>query len=306
MIWRVVFSTLMLLATTRTAGLIFQSNPHVGEPAAFRHPSLAASAKEGSTRANAAERNRISSVELSWVFGGRPQQGWVLYIPLICEAIGVDAEIESDAFTEALARWQGRSNLPQTGIMDSESWHTLMTELQSRRIKSHECPAKENMVVAPASDFYDSERPPELRRVERAGYSAYRSLIDKAVRDGLVHFEGTQVEGARAGVIEQPPKYLKIISSFRSREYQDQLRKSAPRAGRAALAVNSPHFTGRALDLYVGGEPVSTKYNNRLTQTRTEIYRWLVKNAPQFGFHPYFYEPWHWEYVGAQGKRSRS
>jgi hypothetical protein len=149
----------------------------------------------------------------------------------------------------------------------------------------------------PASEFYDPERPAELRQVERRAYSAYRSLIDQAVKDGLIP-KDTQVDGTRADDIEEPAKYLKIISSFRSRQYQDQLRKSAPRAGRAALAVNSPHFTGRALDLYVGGEPVSTKYGNRLIQTQTEVYRWLVKNAPKFGFRPYFYEPWHWEYVG--------
>ena len=26
-------------------------------------------------------------------------------------------------------------------------------------------------------------------------------------------------------------------------------------------------------------------------------YRWLVANAGRFGFVPYVYEPWHWEYV---------
>jgi LAS superfamily LD-carboxypeptidase LdcB len=62
--------------------------------------------------------------------------------------------------------------------------------------------------------------------------------------------------------------------------------------------MNSPHFTGRALDIYVGGEPVSTKDDNRAIQTQTKAYRWLVKNAAHFGFRPYFYEPWHWEYVG--------
>jgi zinc D-Ala-D-Ala carboxypeptidase len=93
-------------------------------------------------------------------------------------------------------------------------------------------------------------------------------------------------------------RYLKIISAFRPREYQEQLRQQSPSADRAALAVNSPHFTGRALDLYVGGEPVSTKDSNRMIQTRTPVYRWLVQNANKFGFKPYFYEPWHWEYTG--------
>jgi LAS superfamily LD-carboxypeptidase LdcB len=62
------------------------------------------------------------------------------------------------------------------------------------------------------------------------------------------------------------------------------------------LAVNSPHFSGRALDLYVGGEPVEAKEANRALQVQTPAYRWLVRNAGRFGFRPYFYEPWHWEY----------
>jgi len=92
-------------------------------------------------------------------------------------------------------------------------------------------------------------------------------------------------------------KYLKIVSSFRSRDYQDNLRRQSPNSGSAGLAVNSPHFTGRALDLYVGGSPVDTNDANRAIQVNTPVYRWLVKNAGRFGFRPYFYEPWHWEYV---------
>ena len=92
-------------------------------------------------------------------------------------------------------------------------------------------------------------------------------------------------------------KYLKILSSFRTREYQEHLRRQSPYSGRAGLAVNSPHFTGRALDLYVGGEPVETKDSNRVIQVQTRAYQWLVRNAERFGFRPYYYEPWHWEYV---------
>jgi len=93
-------------------------------------------------------------------------------------------------------------------------------------------------------------------------------------------------------------KYLKIVSSFRSHEYQERLRKQSPNAGRAGLATNSPHFTGRALDLYVGGEPVETKDSNRALQIQTPVYQWLVRNSERFGFRPYYYEPWHWEYTG--------
>ena len=37
---------------------------------------------------------------------------------------------------------------------------------------------------------------------------------------------------------------------------------------------------------------------NRLYQTRTPAYRWLVNNAGRFGFVNYPFEPWHWEWTG--------
>ena len=36
---------------------------------------------------------------------------------------------------------------------------------------------------------------------------------------------------------------------------------------------------------------------SREHMARTATYRWLVLNAERFGFVPYVYEPWHWEYV---------
>ena len=99
------------------------------------------------------------------------------------------------------------------------------------------------------------------------------------------------------GELAPEEKFLRIVSAFRSREYQAKLRAAEPNAGRAALAVNSPHFTGHAIDIYVGGEPVKTLDSNRAIQVQTPVYKWLVKNASKFGFYPYYYEPWHWEYV---------
>jgi zinc D-Ala-D-Ala carboxypeptidase len=122
-----------------------------------------------------------------------------------------------------------------------------------------------------------------LRCVEWQAYAAYKKLVAAA---------STELALDRAS----SEKWLKIISAFRSPAYQAQLRQQSPRSGRAGLAVNSPHFTGRALDVYVGGDPVSTDDRNRAIQINTRVYQWLVKNAEQFGFYPYFYEPWHWEY----------
>jgi LAS superfamily LD-carboxypeptidase LdcB len=132
-----------------------------------------------------------------------------------------------------------------------------------------------------ASEFFDPERPEDLRYVERQAYAAYKRLLAAVAADLS---------------LDSNENWLKIVSAFRSPAYQAQLRKQSPRSGRASLAVNSPHFTGRALDLYVGGEPVSTDDRNRAIQVNTKVYQWLVKNAERYGFYPYFYEPWHWEY----------
>ena len=117
-------------------------------------------------------------------------------------------------------------------------------------------------------------------------------MLDAAIADPSLNLAHTAT-----GELLPSEKYFKVISAFRSREYQDELRRKSPYAGSAGLAVNSPHFTGRALDLYVGGDPVDTRDANRAIQVKTPAYRWLVRNAERFGFRPYFYEPWHWEYA---------
>ena len=171
----------------------------------------------------------------------------------------------------------------------------MVEVLQARRTNDHTIPTTEKLVMVAAAEFYDPERPAELRQVERETYAAYKRMVAAAAKDlGLAT--------AAKGHLASSEEYLKIISAFRSPEYQQKLRAQSPNSGRAGLAVNSPHFTGRTLDLYVGGEPVSTKEANRALQTNTKVYRWLVKNAGKFGFIPYFYEPWHWEYNPSAAK----
>jgi zinc D-Ala-D-Ala carboxypeptidase len=222
-----------------------------------------------------------------WTFGGKPQRGWQIYWPLIAHLMQIDENPESEAFAQALARWQTSVTLSATGVLDQETWMKMVEHWQMCRSKDRTIPTAEKLITVSAAEFYDSERPAELRQVERETYAAYKRMVAAAANDlGLAQDIN--------GNLSEP--YLKIISAFRSPEYQQKLRAQSPNSGRAGLAVNSPHFTGRALDLYVGGEPVSTKDANRALQTNTVIYRWLVKNAGRFGFIPYFYEPWHWEY----------
>ena len=234
----------------------------------------------------AATRNEQLQTEMKWIFGGKEQRGWHLYKPLIHSLIAVDRATDTIEFAAALSRWQKKTGLRPTGILDEKSLYAMIGYWQSVRLKGRDYPSPEQLTIAPITDFYYPSRPEELRQVERETYAAYRRMIMAAASDPALKLNMAANE-----------KFLKIISSFRSREYQEKLRRESPKAGRAGLAVNSPHFTGRALDIYVGGEPVETKDSNRAIQIQTPVYLWLVQNAHRFGFRPYFYEPWHWEYV---------
>ncbi|HEX5709494.1 MAG TPA: D-alanyl-D-alanine carboxypeptidase family protein [Pyrinomonadaceae bacterium] len=249
---------------------------------------------------SAAARNLSLSEGLQWTFGGKSQRGWSLYLPLVRRLLATDADAASPEFAESLARWQRASGLAPSGVLDDATLYAMISHWQSVRIKDRAHPSPEQLVVAPTSDFYDPTRPDELRQVERRAYDAYKRMVAAAAADKTLGLQLT-----KTGELAPEEKFLKIVSSFRSRAYQEHLRRQSPNAGRAGLAVNSPHFTGRALDIYVGGDPVETKDANRRIQVDTRVYLWLVRNAESFGFRPYYYEPWHWEYVGevTTGKR---
>jgi hypothetical protein len=248
----------------------------------------------------AASTNMEMKTRLEWSFGGKLQYGWDLYGPLIGNMIGAGIEAAASEFAMRLSLWQKENGLEPTGVLDSRTWSQMMSKFQSRRINSRLYPDPSQLVTIPISDCYDPTRAEELRSAERETFAAYKRMVAAAVADRSL---GLQVSGD--GQLAPNEKLLKIISAFRSREYQEQLRRQSPHSGRAGLAINSPHFTGRALDLYVGGEPVNTKDANRALQTQGAVYRWLVKNAARFGFQPYFYEPWHWEYVGGRNDIGR-
>ena len=240
----------------------------------------------------AAARNALLSNELNWTFGGKQQRGWYLYTPLISRLLDTADNTPPADFASALTHWQEKSGLGPSGVLDEATLYAMVSEWQSARLKERAYPAPDQLVTAPAADFYDPSRPDELRQVERETYTAYKRMIAAAAADQSLGL-ALSVDGRLAPA----ENYLKILSSFRTREYQERLRQQSTNSGRAGLAVNSPHFTGRALDLYVGGDPVETKDSNRALQIQTPVYLWLVRNAERFGFHPYFYEPWHWEYV---------
>ncbi|HUS10394.1 MAG TPA: M15 family metallopeptidase [Pyrinomonadaceae bacterium] len=241
---------------------------------------------------DAARKNTLSLRELSWTFGSKPQRGWYLYLPLIKKLIKTKDDPSSPKFAAAVARWQAKSGRNPSGVLDDETLYAMIGVWQSARLKDRNVAPPEQLLTAPISDFYDASRAEELRQVERRTYAAYKRMVAAAVAERSLGLART-----RRGELATNEKFLKIISAYRSPAYQEKLRRESPNSGTAGLAVNSPHFTGRALDLYVGGEPVDTQDPNRALQVQTRVYQWLVQNAERFGFRPYCYEPWHWEFV---------
>ena len=268
-----------VIITALTVAVSAQSPRPGKKPTVIRTASVTSTAAFGTAAtANAGLRN-----ELDWTFGSKQQRGWYLYDLLISKTLNTTNDPGTSDFAASIASWQKRRGLAADGILDQDSLMAMVSQWQSDRLKNRAAATPDQLLTAPPADFYDPSRADELRQVERNTYAAYKRML-AAASDEL-----------KLGPRSQ---YFKIVSAFRSREYQDELRRKSPNAGSAGLAVNnSPHFTGRALDLYVGGSPVDTKDANRAIQVNTPAYRWLVDNAERFGFRPYFYEPWHWEYV---------
>ena len=255
-------------------------------------PSAKANTVGVSPFAEAAAQNASFRNELIWEFGKKGQRGWYLYDLLIGKTLNISHNASTEDFAKAIAGWQRQKGLSTNGVLDETSWMALVMHWQANRLKDKTPATPDQLLTAPSSEFYDPARLDELRQVERNTYAAYKAMLAAAIADPtlkLAHTSPTELAPSE--------KFFKIISSFRSREYQEKLRRESPNAGSAGLALNSPHFTGRALDIYVGGDPVDTKDANRAIQVNTAVYKWLVKNAERFGFRPYFYEPWHWEYV---------
>ena len=71
-------------------------------------------------------------------------------------------------------------------------------------------------------------------------------------------------------------------------------REQAIREGKKWLAYNSPHETGLAMDIGVGGLWPDRK--TAPAQREQPLHAWLVEHAWEYGWTPYKKEPWHWEH----------
>jgi len=237
--------------------------------------------------------NAISEYALEWSPFGTTEWGWVTYVPLLQKELGTDCAANTPAFAAALAGFQTRYALTATGVFDQPTFLALKGVLQERR----------PFVMARVRD--ECPDPPPLREL---GYlvesEEHADRLTRLLRRDVLDAYRRMVAAARAEVPEvgRDPELLQIFSGFRDPE-ADAARCAAERnCDGLRRAACSPHRTGTAVDLYVGqllGMGVdSTNPASRLHMTQQPTYRWLVANAGGFGFVPYIYEPWHWEYVG--------
>lgn len=248
-------------------------------------PPLAGGASCGDPAyAAPAALNARSLTSLTWSPFGPPEMGWEIYVPLIAAEIGTACSPADPGFAAALARWAKANDLPATGEFTPALFQALKARWHRKRpfsrIDPANCPAGEtNLAIATAEESYG---PP--MRLRPAALAAYRRMIAAA--------------RAEAPQIFTSQSTLDIFSGFRDPAADAERCAETGSCDGLRRTLCSAHRTGLALDLYVGGDPASTDDLNRLQQSRNPAYRWLVRNAHRFGFVPYAFEPWHWEWTG--------
>lgn len=241
----------------------------------------------------AALANALSLNTLIWTPFNQVETGWEIYVPVLQQEIGVRCDPASGAFAAGLAGFQARYNLPPTGMFDAATFTVLKGVLQERR----------PFVMARVRN--ECPEPPPLNQL---GYLSpeeeHADRLTRLLRRDVLDAYRRMAAAARAEVpaIAADPELLQIFSGFRDPEADAARCAQQGNCDGVRRAVCSPHRTGTAVDLYVGRAPGmgvdSTAPESRLFMSRGPAYQWLVINAGRFGFRPYLYEPWHWEYVG--------
>ncbi len=223
---------------------------------------------------------------------GRPETGWAIYAPAVQHEIRAHCSPAKAGFAGALGRWQQRKALPPTGVFDAATLMPMKADWQARR----------PFVVVRTQGLCPAPPPESELRTAASG----ETLGGKEVRLRLGALEAYRrlVAAARSEdpAIAADPDTLKLFSGYRSPE-ADEARCAAENNCQGVVRAScSSHRTGLALDLMVGSAPGfmadSSDDANRLFQSRTPAYRWMVRNAGRFGFVNYVFEPWHWEWTG--------
>lgn len=238
----------------------------------------------------AAARNAANIDGLAWAPYGPPETGWRIYAPHIAVEIASSCAYESPGFANALAGWQRAHKRTPTGVMDQDTFSLMKVRWHLQRpfvILSRQggCPP------APPTGALEAARPQEV----------YGAKVIELRADALFAYR-RMVADARAAepAIARDRQALLIFSGYRSALENDVTCLLRGGCDNVTRAPCSAHRTGLAFDIVVGAAPGgrvdSTENANRLAQSQTPTYRWLVRNAHRYGFVNYVFEPWHWEW----------
>ncbi|THD62052.1 D-alanyl-D-alanine carboxypeptidase family protein [Phenylobacterium sp.] len=242
--------------------------------------------------ADAARANAASLAALAWTPFGRAEIGWATYAPLIGREIRAACAPDTPAFAAALAAWEGGQGLPADGVMTPAVFARLKSVMQMRRpfvrlSAQGVCPnppPASALAWATAAEGYGGK----LVQLRPAALAAYRQMAAAARREDPA--------------IAADPRNLTLFSGFRAPAADAARCAHEGNCNNVQRATCSAHRTGLTMDVYVGQAPGfppdSSADANRLFMSRTAAYRWLVANADRFGFVPYPFEPWHWEWTG--------
>jgi zinc D-Ala-D-Ala carboxypeptidase len=238
----------------------------------------------------AAKVNAVSLTTLGLAGFGRPELGWAIYAPAIAQEAGTACPADTPGFAAALALWQRQHDLTPHGAVDTATFAAMKTAWQARRpfvaLRAKGiCPDPPATLVALTPGESRSDKTVELR--PRA-LKALRRMVAAARRD--------------SPEIAADPELLGVFSGYRD-PVDDEARCGREQNCQGLVrAACSSHRTGLAVDLVLGAAPGyaadSSDDANRLYQSQTPAYRWLVANARRFGFVNYVFEPWHWEWTG--------
>ena len=242
---------------------------------------------------DAAVANGQSVLNLEWTPFAAVETGWETYAPLIQQELATACSPGSPGFASALAAFQTRYELAPTGVFDAATFQVFKGVWQERRPfvmarVAGECP----------------EPPPINTWAYLLPEEEHADRITRMLRRDVLEAYRRMAAAARAEVpeIAANPELLQFFSGLRDPAADAARCAAEGNCDGLRRAVCSPHRTGTAIDISVGhafGFGVdSTDAYNRLQQSRGATYRWLAANARRFGFVPYVYEPWHWEWVG--------
>jgi hypothetical protein len=242
---------------------------------------------EPAARYNAAARTNLTVSPF-----GRAEVGWAVYAPLAAATVETGCAPEDPGFAEALARWQAAHGLTPNGALTAETLQSLKGVWQERR----------PFVMARLKGVCPA--PPDEPRLSVLPLDLSYGGKTVRLRPGAARALKKMVAAARRASpeIAADPMLLTAFSGYRSPAYDAARCAKEQNCQGVVRAECSAHRTGLAADLNVGAAPGfaedSSEDVNRLYQSRTAAYRWLVRHAARFGFVNYVFEPWHWEWTG--------